>query len=51
MRSLGPIFVFAVQQLDGRIRFSGGTLACILAFICFAVLTSLLRGWAEAGRK
>ncbi|MDP6708269.1 MAG: hypothetical protein QF893_18145 [Alphaproteobacteria bacterium] len=51
IRSLGPIFVFAVQQLDGRIRFSAGTLACILAFIGFALLTSVLRGWAEAGRK
>ena len=48
MRALGPIFVFAAQQFDGRLRFSGATLACIIAFAFFAVLTSSLRGWAEA---
>ena len=48
MRSLGPIFVFAAQQFDGRLRFSGATLSCILVF--FATLTSTLRGWAEARR-
>jgi drug/metabolite transporter (DMT)-like permease len=46
-RSLGPVFVFAVQQLDGRLRFSGGTLVCIVAFCTFAVAASLLRGWSE----
>lgn len=50
IRSLGPIFVFAVQQFDGRLRFSGATLSCILAFVCFGTLTSTLRGWAEARR-
>ena len=48
IRSLGPIFVFAVQQFDGRLRFSGATLSCILAFVFFATLSSTLRGWAEA---
>jgi drug/metabolite transporter (DMT)-like permease len=48
IRALGPVFVFAVQQLDGRLRFSGATLACILAFVCFTALTSALRGWIEA---
>lgn len=47
-RSLGPVFVFAVQQLDGRLRFSGGTLICIVAFCIFAITASLLRGWSEA---
>jgi hypothetical protein len=42
--------VFAAQQLDGRLRFSGATLSCILAFVFFATLTSTLRGWAEARR-
>jgi drug/metabolite transporter (DMT)-like permease len=46
-RSLGPVFVFAVQQLDGRLRFSGGTLVCIAVFCAFAVAASLLRGWSE----
>ncbi len=47
-RSLGPVFVFAMQQLDGRLRFSGGTLICIVAFCIFAIAASLLRGWSEA---
>ena len=51
MRSLGPIFVFAAQQFDGRLRFSGATLFCILVFVSFATLTSTLRGWTEARRK
>lgn len=50
IRSLGPIFVFSAQQFDGRLRFSGATLACILVFVFFATLTSTLRGWAEARR-
>ena len=49
-RSLGPVFVFAAQQVDGRIQFSGPTLICILAFVCFATLSGTLRGWAEAQR-
>lgn len=47
-RSLGPVFVFAVQQLDGRLRFSGATLLCIFAFCIFATGASFLRGWREA---
>jgi hypothetical protein len=46
-RALGPVFVFAVQQLDGRLRFSGATLVCIIAFCAFTVGASLLRGWSE----
>jgi drug/metabolite transporter (DMT)-like permease len=47
-RSLGPVFVFAVQQFDGRLRFSGATLICILVFCVCAVGASVLRGWIEA---
>lgn len=47
-RSLGPVFVFAVQQLDGRLRFSGATLLCIVAFCLCATGASVLRGWREA---
>ena len=50
IRSLGPVFVFAAQQVDGRVRFSGATLACIIAFVCFATLSSGLRAWAEVWR-
>ncbi len=50
VRSLGPVFVFAAQQFDGRVRFSGATLVCILAFVFFAILSSALRAWAEVRR-
>jgi hypothetical protein len=31
-RALGPAFVFAMQQFDGRLRFSGATLIAVVAF-------------------
>jgi hypothetical protein len=48
LRSLGPNFVLAVQQLDGRLRFSAATLVCVLLFMVFALLTGVTRSWAEA---
>lgn len=48
MRALGPIFVFAAQQFDGRLHFSGATLGCIVAFAFFASITGAVRGWSEA---
>ena len=48
LRALGPVCVFAVQQLDGRLTFSGGTLVCIVLFCFFAITASMLRGWSEA---
>jgi drug/metabolite transporter (DMT)-like permease len=50
IRALGPVFVFAVQQLDGRLRFSGATLACVLAFCFCAVAGSVLRAVSEVRR-
>jgi drug/metabolite transporter (DMT)-like permease len=47
-RALGPVFVFAAQQFDGRLRFSGATLLCILVFCVCAVGASASRGWLEA---
>jgi drug/metabolite transporter (DMT)-like permease len=47
MRSLGPVSVFAVQQFDGRLRFSGATLVCISGFCVFAIAASVLRAWNE----
>jgi drug/metabolite transporter (DMT)-like permease len=47
-RALGPVFVFVVQQLDGRLRFSGPTLGCIIVFCVCAISASVLRGWSEA---
>lgn len=47
MRSLGPVSVFAMQQFDGRLKFSGATLLCIAGFCVFAIVASLLRAWSE----
>ena len=47
-RALGPVFVFAAQQFDGRLRFSGATLLCILVFCACAIGASVSRGWLEA---
>ena len=47
MRSLGPVSVFAVQQFDGRLKFSGPTLLCIAGFCIFAITASVLRSWSE----
>jgi hypothetical protein len=47
MRSLGPVSVFAVQQFDGRLKFSGATLLYIAGFCIFAIAASVLRAWSE----
>ncbi len=47
VRALGPVSVFAIQQFDGRLQFSGATMFCISAFCFFAVAASALRGWGE----
>jgi len=46
-RSLGPVFVFIVQQIDGRLTFSGETLICVVVFSCCTIAASVLRGWQE----
>ena len=46
-RALGPAFVFAAQQFDGRVRYSESTLACVVAFVLFTVMASLPRGLSE----
>ena len=51
MRALGPVFVFALQQFDGRLRFSGETLTCIAGFCVFAIVASSLRWRIEAGAR
>lgn len=47
VRSLGPVSVFAIQQFDGRLKFSGATLLCIASFCVFAIVASVLRAWNE----
>jgi len=44
LRALGPVFVFALQQLDGRLSYSAPTLICILAYSAAAIVST----WAHA---
>jgi drug/metabolite transporter (DMT)-like permease len=46
-RTLGPVCVLAVQQFDGRLVFSGWTLACIIAFCVGSIAASIMRFWSE----
>lgn len=43
IRALGPVSVFAFQQIDGRLQFSGATLACITLFCVSAIGASMFR--------
>jgi drug/metabolite transporter (DMT)-like permease len=45
VRSLGPILVFALELLDGRVGYSAPTLGCILAYSFFAIAINAVRGW------
>lgn len=47
IRALGPVSVFAFQQIDGRLQFSGPTLICVTAFCVSAIGASLFRAWNE----
>jgi drug/metabolite transporter (DMT)-like permease len=47
IRALGPVSVFAFQQIDGRLHFSGPTLICVTAFCVSAIGASVFRGWSE----
>ena len=41
LRALSPVFVFAAQQLDGRLSYSTPTLICILAYSAVAIAGAL----------
>jgi drug/metabolite transporter (DMT)-like permease len=47
IRSLGPVCVFAVQQLDGRLVYSTPTLVCILGYSAAAIASNFAHGWRE----
>jgi drug/metabolite transporter (DMT)-like permease len=47
IRSLGPVCVFALQQIDGRLVYSTPTLVCILAYSAAAIASNLAHGWRE----
>lgn len=41
--ALGPVLVFALQGIDGRLSFSPATFACVLAYSALAVSSTLVR--------
>jgi drug/metabolite transporter (DMT)-like permease len=47
IRSLGPVFVFALEQFDPRIAFSTPVLILILAYSLFAIGANLAHGWRK----
>jgi len=47
IRSLGPVCVFALQQIDGRLVYSTPTLICILVYSAAAIASNLAHGWRE----
>jgi drug/metabolite transporter (DMT)-like permease len=47
IRALGPVFVFALEQFDGRMHYSLPTLLCILAYSASVVVSNIAHGWSE----
>jgi drug/metabolite transporter (DMT)-like permease len=50
LRALGPVFVFALQQLDGRLHYSAPTLICILAYSVAAIVGNVAHAAPEQWR-
>jgi drug/metabolite transporter (DMT)-like permease len=46
IRALGPVFVFALEQFDGRLHYSLPTLACILAYSASVIVSNIAHGWS-----
>ena len=47
IRSLGPVCVFALEQIDGRLVYSTPTLICIAAYSAAAIAGNLAHGWRD----
>jgi drug/metabolite transporter (DMT)-like permease len=47
IRALGPVFVFALEQFDGRMRHSLPVLICILVYSASVIVSNLAHGWRE----
>jgi hypothetical protein len=45
IRALGPVLIFALELVDGRIGYAGAILAGIVLYSLFAVAANLARGW------
>ncbi len=48
IRSLGPVFVFALELVDQRITYSVPTLACVVLYCAFSIGANIARGWRRA---
>jgi len=51
LRALGPVFVFALQQVDGRLSASASTLIGILAYSAAAILSNVAHARSGANEK
>jgi drug/metabolite transporter (DMT)-like permease len=47
IRALGPVLVFALEQLDGRLHYSLPTLACILVYSASVIVSNIAHGWVD----
>jgi hypothetical protein len=47
IRALGPVFVFALEQFDGRMRYSMPTLVCILGYSASVIVSNIAHGWSS----
>jgi hypothetical protein len=47
IRALGPVFVFALEQLDGRLHYSLPTLACIFVYSASVIVSNIAHGWTD----
>jgi drug/metabolite transporter (DMT)-like permease len=51
IRALGPIFVFALAQFDGRMHYSMPVLVCILIYSVSVLVSNFARGWRDEKTK
>jgi drug/metabolite transporter (DMT)-like permease len=51
IRALGPVFVFALEQLDGRLHYSTPTLCCILIYSASVIVSNIAHGWSEDSER
>jgi drug/metabolite transporter (DMT)-like permease len=47
IRALGPIFVFAMAQFDGRINYSPAVLTCIVVYSASVIVSNFAHGWRD----
>jgi uncharacterized membrane protein len=45
IRALGPVFIFGLELLDGRVNYSAYTLLAIIAYSIFVIASNLVHGW------